>query len=45
MQRQLSRGPIKLKRNILKGKIVEVQKDQTTVHVRIDVGDAMIAID
>jgi len=41
MQRQLSRGPIKLSaNNILKGKIVEVKKDQTTAHVRIDVGDA-----
>lgn len=27
-------------RNILKGKIVEVKKGQTTAHVRIDIGGA-----
>jgi molybdopterin-binding protein len=29
-------------RNQLKGKIVEVQKGQTTAHVRIDVGGTII---
>jgi len=29
-------------RNILKGKIVEITKGQTTAHVRIDVGGAVI---
>jgi molybdopterin-binding protein len=29
-------------RNILKGKIVEVKKGQTTAHVRIDVGGAVV---
>jgi hypothetical protein len=29
-------------RNIIKGKIVEVTKGQTTAHVRLDVGGAMI---
>jgi molybdopterin-binding protein len=28
--------------NILKGKIVEVKKGQTTAHVRIDIGGAII---
>jgi molybdopterin-binding protein len=29
-------------RNILKGKIVEVKKGQTTAHVRIDVGGSVV---
>ena len=29
-------------RNILKGKIIEVRKGQTTAHVRIDVGGAVV---
>jgi molybdopterin-binding protein len=29
-------------RNIVKGKIVEVKKGQTTAHVRIDIGGAII---
>ena len=29
-------------RNILKGKIVEVKKGQTTAHVRIDVGGSIV---
>ena len=29
-------------RNILKGKIVEVTKGQTTAHVRIDVGGSIV---
>jgi molybdopterin-binding protein len=29
-------------RNILKGKVVEVIKGQTTAHVRIDIGKAVI---
>ncbi len=29
-------------RNQLKGKIIEVQKGQTTSHVRIDVGGAVV---
>jgi molybdopterin-binding protein len=29
-------------RNVIKGKIVEVQKGQTTAHVRIDIGGAVI---
>lgn len=29
-------------RNILKGKVVEVKKGQTTAHVRIDIGKAVI---
>jgi molybdopterin-binding protein len=29
-------------RNILKGKIVEVKKGQTTAHVRIDIGGGTI---
>jgi len=29
-------------RNILKGKIVEVKKGQTTAHVMIDVGGAIV---
>lgn len=29
-------------RNQLKGRIVEVQKGQTTAHVRIDVGGAIV---
>ena len=29
-------------RNILKGKIVEVKKGQTTAHVTIDVGGAIV---
>lgn len=29
-------------RNILKGKIVEVKKGQTTSHVRIDIGGGVI---
>ena len=29
-------------RNILKGKIVEVKKGQTTAHVRIDVGGTIV---
>jgi len=29
-------------RNIIKGKIVEVKKGQTTAHVRIDIGGAVI---
>jgi len=29
-------------RNILKGKIFEVKKGQTTAHVRIDVGGAVV---
>jgi len=26
-------------RNLLKGKVVEVEKGQTTAHVRLDIGD------
>ena len=29
-------------RNVLKGKIVDVKKDQTTAHVRLDTGSAII---
>jgi molybdopterin-binding protein len=29
-------------RNILKGKIVEVKKGQTTAHVRIDIGGVVV---
>ena len=29
-------------RNVLKGKIVEVTKGQTTAHVRIDIGGAVV---
>ena len=29
-------------RNILKGKIVEVKKGQTTAHVRIDIGGSVV---
>ena len=29
-------------RNVLKGKVVEVKKGQTTSHVRIDIGNAVI---
>jgi len=29
-------------RNIIKGKIVEVKKGQTTAHVRIDIGGAIV---
>jgi molybdopterin-binding protein len=29
-------------RNMLKGKIVEVKKGQTTAHVRIDVGGSIV---
>ena len=29
-------------RNVLKGKVVEVTKGQTTAHVRIDIGKAVI---
>ena len=29
-------------RNIIKGKIVEVKKGQTTAHVRIDIGGAVV---
>ena len=29
-------------RNILKGKIVEVKRGQTTAHVRIDVGGSIV---
>ena len=29
-------------RNILKGKIVEVTKGQTTAHVRIDIGGSVV---
>jgi molybdopterin-binding protein len=29
-------------RNVLKGKVVEVKKGQTTAHVRIDIGNAVI---
>ena len=29
-------------RNVLKGKIVEVKKGQTTAHVRIDIGDGVV---
>jgi molybdopterin-binding protein len=29
-------------RNILKGKIVEVKKGQTTAHVRIDIGGSIV---
>jgi len=29
-------------RNMLKGKIVEVKKGQTTAHVRIDIGGAVV---
>jgi molybdopterin-binding protein len=29
-------------RNQIKGKIVEVKKDQTTAHVRIDVGNGLV---
>jgi molybdopterin-binding protein len=29
-------------RNVLKGKIVEVKKGQTTAHVRIDIGGGVI---
>ena len=30
-------------RNILKGKIVEVKKGQTTAHVRIDIGGTIVS--
>ena len=40
MQQEVS---VKLSaRNILKGKIVEVKKGQTTAHVRIDVGGSIV---
>lgn len=29
-------------RNVLKGKIVGVEKGQTTAHVRIDIGNGMV---
>ncbi|HEY4164749.1 MAG TPA: molybdopterin-binding protein [Dongiaceae bacterium] len=29
-------------RNMLKGKIVEVNKSKTTAHVRLDIGDGVI---
>jgi molybdopterin-binding protein len=29
-------------RNVLKGKVVEVTKGQTTAHVRIDIGGAVV---
>jgi molybdopterin-binding protein len=29
-------------RNIIKGKILEVKKGQTTAHVRIDIGGAVV---
>ena len=29
-------------RNVLKGKVVDVKKGQTTAHVRIDIGNAVI---
>jgi molybdopterin-binding protein len=29
-------------RNVLKGKIVEVKKGQTTAHVRIDIGGSIV---
>lgn len=29
-------------RNMLKGKIVEVEKGQTTAHVRIDIGNGQV---
>jgi molybdopterin-binding protein len=29
-------------RNVLKGKVVEVTKGQTTAHVRIDIGSAVV---
>jgi molybdopterin-binding protein len=29
-------------RNLLKGKIVEVNKGKTTAHVRLDIGDGVI---
>jgi molybdopterin-binding protein len=29
-------------RNVIKGKIVQVQKGQTTAHVRIDIGGSVI---
>lgn len=29
-------------RNVLKGKVVEVRKGQTTAHVRIDIGNTVI---
>jgi molybdopterin-binding protein len=29
-------------RNVLKGKIVDVTKGQTTAHVRIDIGDGRV---
>lgn len=29
-------------RNVLKGKIVEVKKGQTTAHVRIDIGGSVV---
>jgi molybdopterin-binding protein len=29
-------------RNVLKGKVVEVTKGQTTAHVRIDIGSAVL---
>jgi molybdopterin-binding protein len=29
-------------RNLLKGRIVEVKKGQTTAHVRIDIGGAIV---
>jgi molybdopterin-binding protein len=29
-------------RNIIKGRIVEVKKGQTTAHVRIDIGGAVV---
>jgi molybdopterin-binding protein len=36
-------GSMKLSaRNMLKGKIVEVKKGQTTAHVRIDVGGSIV---
>jgi molybdopterin-binding protein len=36
-------GSMKLSaRNILKGKIVEVKKGQTTAHVRIDIGGSIV---
>jgi molybdopterin-binding protein len=29
-------------RNVLKGKVVEVEKGRTTAHVRIDIGDGKV---
>ncbi len=29
-------------RNVLKGKVVEVEKGQTTAHVRLDVGEGKV---